>query len=96
MIATEPRLCSDDLRTLRAAAVAGLGIAALPSHMCSEHVQRAQLLHVLPEWMAKDGAVTLLAPARRGMLSSVRGFIDFLVTEFPATVAQPLVSSLPS
>lgn len=85
-----PRLSSDDLGTLKAAAVANLGIVALPWYTASREVSQGTLRRVLPEWIAGDNQITLLAPSRRGQLPSVRAFIDFLVAEFPATLASPL------
>ncbi|MGH8235633.1 MAG: LysR substrate-binding domain-containing protein [Steroidobacteraceae bacterium] len=83
-----PRMCSDDLETLKLAAIANLGVAALPEYVCRKEIEQGKLLRVLPAWSARSEAeVTLLAPSRRGLLPSVRAFIDFLAAEFPALVS---------
>lgn len=81
------RLHSDDAETLKRAAVAGLGILALPRYVCRAEVADGTLRRVLPAWTAGDASITLLMPSRRSLLPSVRGFADFLIAEFPAAVA---------
>ena len=46
-------------------------------------------MHVLPEWHSKGGQLVALFPSRRGLLPSVRAFVDFLKEELPALVSQP-------
>jgi DNA-binding transcriptional LysR family regulator len=81
------RLKSDDMETLKQAAVTGLGIVALPGYVCRAEIQQGTLQRVLPEWTAGDNRITLLTPSRRGLLPSVRAFVDFLVAELPNVVA---------
>lgn len=80
-------LKTDDMETLKEATVAGLGIAALPRYVCRAEVQQGRLQRVLPDWTAGDNRITLLTPTRRGLLPSVRVFMDFLVVEVPKVVA---------
>lgn len=49
-----PRLSSDDIGTLKAAAVANLGIVALPWYAASREISQGTLQRVLPEWIAGD------------------------------------------
>ena len=81
-----PRLLSDDMITLKQAAIAGLGIVALPGYVCREDVRSGALRRVLPAWHAGDSTITALIPYRQGILPSVRVFIDHLATEFPKAV----------
>jgi DNA-binding transcriptional LysR family regulator len=37
---------------------------------------------LLPDWSSPSGIVHAVFPSRRGLLPSVRGFIDFLAHEF--------------
>jgi DNA-binding transcriptional LysR family regulator len=85
IVAFVPRLRSDDLETLRMAAIAGLGLVSLPAYIAREDVSQGRLERVLPDWVTQspDAGVTLLTPSRRGRLPSVRALIDFLVTEYP-------------
>jgi DNA-binding transcriptional LysR family regulator len=81
----DPRLMSDDMFGLKAAARAGLGIVALPAYTCREDVALGELLPVLPEWSAGDSSLTALMPIRH-LLPSVRAFMDFLLAEIPRTI----------
>jgi DNA-binding transcriptional LysR family regulator len=85
-IPLSPRLLSDDMIGLKQAAIAGLGIVALPGYVCREEVQAGRLVRVLPEWIAGDSTLTALIPYRRGLLPSVRAFVDHLVAEAPKVV----------
>jgi DNA-binding transcriptional LysR family regulator len=81
-----PRLLSDDMIALKQAAIAGVGVVALPGYVCREDVRAGALRRVLPSWLAGDSTITALIPYRRGLLPSVRVFLDHLATEFPKAV----------
>jgi DNA-binding transcriptional LysR family regulator len=81
-----PRLLSDDMIALKQAAIAGLGVVALPGYVCREDVRSGALRQVLPSWLAGDSTITALIPYRQGLLPSVRAFIDHLAAEFPKAV----------
>lgn len=77
-----PRLISDDMHTLRAAAVAGLGVVQLPAMLLGDELRSGQLLRLLPGWCSKGALVHAVFPSRRGLLPSVRALIDFLARKF--------------
>jgi DNA-binding transcriptional LysR family regulator len=81
-----PRLLSDDMIGLKQAAIAGVGIVALPGYVCREDVRSGALRRVLPAWLAGDSTITALIPYRQGLLPSVRAFLDHLAAEFPKAV----------
>lgn len=81
-----PRLLCDDMIALKQAAIAGLGVVALPGYVCREEVRLGALRQVLPAWLAGDSTITALIPYRRGLLPSVRVFIDHLSAELPKRV----------
>ncbi len=81
-----PRLLCDDTIALKQAAIAGLGVVALPGYVCREDVRLGALCQVLPAWLAGDSTITALIPYRRGLLPSVRIFIDHLSAELPKRV----------
>jgi DNA-binding transcriptional LysR family regulator len=85
-VAYEPRLQSDDMGTLKVAART-LGIVALPGYVGRKEVESGLLVRVLPQWHAGIATVSMLLPSRRGLLPSVRVFMDFLSTHVPAAVA---------
>jgi DNA-binding transcriptional LysR family regulator len=81
-----PRLLSDDMVGLKQAAMAGLGIVALPGYVCRDEMRSGALRRLLPAWIAADSTFTALMPFRQGLLPSVRAFIDHLTEEFPKVV----------
>jgi DNA-binding transcriptional LysR family regulator len=82
-----PRLMSDDTVGLRQAAIAGLGIAALPGYVCRDELRSGALRRVLPTWLAGDSTLSALLPYRQGLLPSVRAFIEHLAVQLPKAVA---------
>jgi DNA-binding transcriptional LysR family regulator len=86
VIPLAPRLMSDDMIGLKQAAIAGLGIVALPGYVCRDEVRAGILRRVLPTWHAGDSTITALIPYRQGLLPSVRVFLDHLAAEFPKAV----------
>ena len=73
-----PRLVTEDMATLREAALAGVGIVQLPTMMIWKDVAAGRLVHVLPDWRPRAGIVHAVFPSRRGLLPAVRALIDFL------------------
>jgi DNA-binding transcriptional LysR family regulator len=86
-VAYSPRLLSDDMITLKVAACQGHGIVALPEYVGREEVQSGVLIRVLPRWHAGIATVSTLLPSRRGLLPSVRAFMDYLSEHVPRAVA---------
>jgi DNA-binding transcriptional LysR family regulator len=86
-VAYSPRLLSDDMVTLKVAACQGHGIVALPGYVGRKEVQSGALMRVLPEWHAGIATVSMLLPSRRGLLPSVRAFMDFFSEHVPQAVA---------
>jgi len=81
-ITHKPRMTCVDLAALRDAAVAGLGIALLPSHACCRLIDSGKLVHVFPQWRMTEGIVHLVFTTRRGLPPVVRAFIDHLAVAF--------------
>lgn len=79
----EARLGCADMTAVREAAIAGLGIALLPWHVCLKAVEAGQLVRVLPEWRGQKGIVHLVFTTRRGLPPAVRALIDHLAARFP-------------
>ncbi len=74
----EPRMSSGDFHVLRAAAIAGLGVALLPDHTCAAALCHGQLVHVFPDWHAPEGTMHLVFTSRRGLPPPVGALIDHL------------------
>jgi DNA-binding transcriptional LysR family regulator len=81
-----PRMVCHDFVLLRAAALAGVGIALLPETVVRADLDGGKLEAVLPAWTLPLGILHLVFPSRRGLLPSVRAFIDFLAERMPSIV----------
>lgn len=81
-----PRLCSDDMVTLKKAASVGLGIVGLPIYVCREELRINQLARLLPDWTAGSADISLLMPSRQGVTPAVRAFAGYLSEELPQIV----------
>ncbi len=79
----EPRMGCADFTAVRAAALAGLGVALLPDHSCRQALEEGKLVRVLPAWHGMSGLVHLVFTTRRGLPPAVRRFIDCLAAGFP-------------
>jgi DNA-binding transcriptional LysR family regulator len=79
----EPRMGCADFTAVRAAALAGLGVALLPDHTCRRALEEGKLVRVLPAWRGMKGLVHLVFTTRRGLPPAVRRFIDSLAAGFP-------------
>lgn len=77
----QPRLVSDDLASLRAAALQGVGIVQMPVLMIEDDIKTGRLVDVLPDWRPRNGIVYAVFPSRRGLLPSIRALLDFLADE---------------
>jgi DNA-binding transcriptional LysR family regulator len=87
LVPLTPRLLSDDMIGLKHAAIAGLGIVALPGYVCRDELRSGALRRVLPTWLAGDSTLTALLPYRQGLLPSVRAFIEHLAIQLPKVMA---------
>lgn len=77
-----PRLITDDLVTLRRAALAGLGIVQLPLLIGGADIAAGRLIDVIPGWAPREGVIQAVFPSRRGLLPAVRLLVDFLADRF--------------
>ncbi|WP_440906630.1 LysR substrate-binding domain-containing protein (plasmid) [Catenovulum sp. SX2] len=84
-----PQLCSDDMSTLKAAAIAGLGIVSLPAYTCREEISHGSLLRVLPDWISGKAQLSLLMPSRKGQSPSAKAFGEFLINNLNQLIGEP-------
>jgi DNA-binding transcriptional LysR family regulator len=78
-----PRVCCQDFVVLRAAVLAGLGIALLPQSVVGRDIAEGRFERVLPQWRTPQGILHVVFPSRRGLLPAVRAFVDFLAERLP-------------
>ncbi|HVV94424.1 MAG TPA: LysR substrate-binding domain-containing protein [Hyphomicrobiales bacterium] len=77
-----PRLVTEDMATLRVAALGGIGIAQMPTLVVGADLAVGTLVEVLPRWVPRTALVHAVFPSRRGLLPSVRALLDFLAEEY--------------
>ena len=60
----------------------GLGVTLLVLPDVVTHIQRGELVRLLPDWQADAGPISLYYPSRTLMPAKTRVFIDFVVEAF--------------
>ncbi|MFZ1492107.1 MAG: LysR family transcriptional regulator [Candidatus Competibacter denitrificans] len=79
-----PRLITGDMVALRAAALAGVGLAQLPTLLVRSELAQGTLVQLLPDWAPRREIIHAVYPSRRGLLPAVRALIDDLAQRFKA------------
>lgn len=88
-----PALASTHIDTMYAAALAGLGIAGLPSFVIEDALLEHALERVLPEWRMFHLTLWAGMPSRRHLPARTRAFIDFLLTIFGGEDRDPWLAA---
>lgn len=80
---------------LRAAALTGTGIAALPETMVREDIKGGHLTHILPRWTTSDGNVEIcLFYSHRELLPArLRTFVDFCIEFFRSPARHGMIEA---
>jgi DNA-binding transcriptional LysR family regulator len=78
----QPRLITDDMESLRQAALAAQGVAALPEIVCGPDLRAGRLVAVLPGWSLPDHQLYAAFLSRRGLMPAVKHFLDYLSERF--------------
>lgn len=78
----EPRFVTSDMVTLRAAAMAGIGVVQLPALMVRDQLRAGQLARILADWAPGPETIHVAFPTRRGLIPAVRALIDHLARGF--------------
>ncbi|HEX2889973.1 LysR family transcriptional regulator [Vineibacter terrae] len=75
-------LCTNNAEVLRDAAIAGRGIALLPTFIAGADLQTGRLTTILADYKVPELSIYVLYPPTRHLSAKVRVFIDFLVERF--------------
>lgn len=84
----EPQLSMDDLQAIAAAAVAGFGLARMPSWLLARHVKNGELVVVKGRCNLPPQDIHAVWPKTRYMPSKIRCAIDALVAGIPTLLAE--------
>lgn len=81
-IAVNGPLRVNDMQIARDAAVAGLGVAMVPSFLVAEDIDQGRLVRILPELKRENSGVYAIFPTRRHVSPAVRAFVDLCIERF--------------
>ena len=81
-----PQLCSDDMGTLKNAAIEGLGIVSLPAYTCKKELAEGVLVRVLPDWISGKAQLHLLTPSRKGQSPAVKALSDYFLNHLEGLI----------
>ena len=76
------RLSTHHIDMMLASALAGLGIAGLPSFVASAALHDGRLVQVMPGWRGLSLTLYAAMPSRKYLPARTRAFVDFLVQTF--------------
>ncbi|MFD2165870.1 LysR substrate-binding domain-containing protein [Thalassotalea euphylliae] len=79
-----PQLCSDDMGTLKEAAIEGMGIVSLPAYTCRKEIENGLLKRILPDWFSGKAQLSLLTPSRRAQSPAAKALSEYLVNSVHA------------
>ena len=77
VVEAQPTVVCNSMATCRALVVAGVGVAALPSHLVKDDVHNGALVPVLSQWTSWRGTLWLVL-AQKKAPGRVRKFCDFV------------------
>ena len=83
-IAVQPRFLTNNGESLRAAALAGLGLAAAPEWLVADALVAGQLTRVLADRETPSGGIYAVYPTNRLLASRVRLFVDHIARDLRA------------
>ncbi len=81
-----PRLVCHDFVVMRAAALAGTGIALMPENLVRNDLDTGRLEPVLHHWTLPQGVLHVVFQSRRGLLPAVRATLDYLAERLPGSL----------
>ena len=83
-VAVRPKLLTNSGESLRAAALAGLGLVALPDWMVVDLLTAGRLVRVLAEFATPESGIYAAYPTNRLIAPKVRAFVDHVVRDLNA------------
>ena len=88
-----PPLMTQHTDTLYATALAGLGIAGLPSFVAEDALMEQVLERVLPQWHLRTLTLYAAMPTRKHVPMRTRAFVDFLLATFGSESRDPWLAA---
>jgi DNA-binding transcriptional LysR family regulator len=88
-----PALSTSHIDTMYAAALAGLGVAGLPSFVIEDALLEHALERVLPAWRLFSTTLWAGMPTRKHLPARTRVFLDFLIEVFGGQDRDPWLAA---
>ncbi|SUO94018.1 LysR substrate-binding domain-containing protein [Suttonella ornithocola] len=88
-----PILNTAHLQCLQDAAIAGIGVAALPLILVKNAMKQGKLHILLPDWHFREERVIALYPSRRHLIPAVRLLLETLSECLQNLITEPVSSS---
>lgn len=89
-----PALSTTQIDLILAAALAGMGLAGLPTFVVEQALADGRLQRVLPEWRGVTLSLYAAMPTRKNVPARTRVFVDFLVDTFGGKREDPWLAKL--
>jgi len=86
-------LSTTHIDTMYAAALAGLGVAGLPSYVIEDALLEHALERVLPQWRLWSSTIWAGMPSRKHIPMRTRAFVDFLIATFGGEDRDPWLAA---
>lgn len=78
-----PNFTANNGDIIRAAAVAGLGIAFMPEFLVEEELRDGRLVPILTNYSLPEMPISLVYPTRKNMSAALKAFLDFTADARP-------------
>jgi DNA-binding transcriptional LysR family regulator len=85
-VSFEPRLWITDFNLVREAAIAGLGIAFLPSEVVQAALQDGRLVRILSGWQSEPTSVHLVFASQKSLTPAGRLLVEYLVEQMEPAI----------
>lgn len=83
----QPRILCNQMSSLVRIAVAGGGIALVPSFVCKDDIQNESLVRVLPDWFSQGWPVSLVSPVASNSSARLKITSDHLFAAIQKAIA---------
>lgn len=90
-----PRVWSDEMATLKRAAIEGGGITSLPEYILRSALETGELVPVLPGWLNLVSKISIISPPRTQTSRLAATFSDYLMREIHSATDDRRVSARP-
>lgn len=87
-VSFEPRLWTTDFNLVRELAIAGLGIAFLPSEVVQAALQDGRLVRILPGWQSEPTTIHLVFASQKSLTPAGRLLVEYLVEQMEPAIRQ--------